>query len=96
MYIANLISAARNVEGSVRLLNYISLLHQLRQDVGSILVVGGHLLGLGELLFELLDLILSLVVEGLGKTLSLHLLLHVSMSSTALRTSFEEVSTASI
>ena len=96
MLIANLIRAVRNVEGSVRLLNYTTLLYQVRQDAGGIFVPGDHLLSLGELQLELPDLTLPLIVKDLGKTLSLHLLLQVSLGSTALRASFEKVSTASV
>ena len=96
MLIANLIRAVYNVEGSIGLLDYITLLHQVRQNAGGILVPGDHLLSLGELLLELPDLTLPLIINDLGKTLSLHLLPQVSLCSTALRASFEEVSTASV
>ena len=83
-------------DGAIVLELDLALLKQVSQDVGSALVIGGGLLCLAQLLLQLLDLIVFLVLEDVGKLLNLHLLLHFSLGAAALRADFEEVSATAV
>ena len=96
MCVADVIRDVHHGHGAVVLELDFPLLEQAGEDFGGVLVVKGILLSLGELLLQLLDLVVAFMVQDVGELLNFHLFFHVCLCATALRTNFEEVGTAAV
>ena len=75
---------------------HFALFQEICEDVGGVLVVGGFVLRLDELLLQGCNLLRLFMFEGLRQLLNLQLLLHVCLCSTALGAGLEKMSADSI
>ena len=91
MLVADDVGLARDLDGAVGELLHLLPRQHLGEDVGGGLVVGGHLLGVGELLLELFDLVVGVVREDVGELVLLELVLHLGLGAAALGAGLEQV-----
>ena len=91
MLVADDVGLAHDLDGAVGELLHLLPRQHLGEDVGGGLVVGGHLLGVGELLLELFDLVVGVVREDVGELVLLELVLHLGLGAAALGAGLEQV-----
>ena len=96
MCVADVVGAVHYCDRSVVLELDFTLLEQVGEDISGVLVVECVLLRLGELLLQLLDLVLLLVLEHIRELLNLHLFFHFRLSAASLRAHLQEVSTGTM
>ena len=84
MLVLNDVGASDDVNAAISKLLHFPFAQQVCEYVRGIAVVGGLLLGFCKLCFQLLDLVLSFLLNDLGEFLNLKLLLHLGLRSPAL------------
>ena len=94
--ISNNVGVVCDTKGPIRLLYHFALLHQVCKDIGSTLIIECIRFSLSKLHLEILDLVFLLFFNGLRQRNVLQLFLHVSLCSTTLASSLEQMSAGSV